>query len=619
MSDTHALRISALRKMMSSKGWDAIIIRGTDPHYSEYFSTRWHQVEWLSGYEGEGDLVITRNHAGIWTDSRYFIQFKTQLADTEFVLHPTRMTDSVSIETWLAREAFPETKENIAVAVDIASVDDMKYLSEAFIATGRYPANSEEAEDKTFTTVNAPDFIDALWEDRPPIPQNPIITLSNEITGESRTERIARLREHIAAAGCDAILISALDDIAYLLNVRGSDIEYNPLVISYLLVTQERTDWFVLKGARGAKDVETVESFRELEADGINIMQYDDVFMSIAGFCDGPSPSRIMVDSSCTSHLIVSQIEKSGIATYYATSPVALWKSVKNDVEIKGMREAHLIDGIALEKFFFWLEGMMNHGATITEYDAAMKLHEIRAENPSFMGESFETISAYGKSAALPHYVTPEEGSEPIVREGFYLCDSGGQYMFGTTDVTRTMPMGPCSRLEKEDYTLVLKGHIDLAMAVFPKGTAGCQIDALAREPLWAARRNFGHGTGHGVGFFLNVHEGPQDIRQNFNRQPLLPGMITSDEPAIYREGAFGIRHENLLLCREDGTSGFGSFLSFETLTLCHFDTSCIIADMLTKAEKEWLNEYNDLVYRTLSPHLPSRIANWLDEKTKAI
>ena len=300
----------------------------------------------------------------------------------------------------------------------------------------------------------------------------------------------------------------------------------------------------------------------------------------------------------------------------YCASPVPLMKAVKNPVEIEGMREAHLEDGVVMENFLFWIE---QNAGSVDEWQAARYLGSLRAQVPGYRGDSFETISAYGPSAALPHYVTPREGSALLERHGLYLVDSGGQYIFGTTDITRTVPLGPCTALEKEDYTLVLKGHIDLAMAVFPRGTAGCQIDALAREPLWKAKRNFGHGTGHGVGFYLNVHEGPQDIRQNFNTQPLLPGMITSNEPGLYREGMHGIRHENLVLCRSIGDNEFGSWLGFEDLTLCHIDTSCLDMELLTNEERAWLNSYNRHVYEKISPRLDEDVAAWLRKKTQPV
>ena len=283
------------------------------------------------------------------------------------------------------------------------------------------------------------------------------------------------------------------------------------------------------------------------------------------------------------------------------------------------MRDIQVEDGLAMERFLYWLDKSVNGGSNVDEWDAACKLGSFRAQIEGYRGDSFETISAYGEGAALPHYITPREGAPVLEPRGLYLVDSGGQYMNGTTDITRTVPLGPCTMLEKEDYTLVLKGHINLAMAVFPRGTAGCQLDALARSPLWRARRNFGHGTGHGVGFFLGVHEGPQDIRQNFNRVPILPGMITSNEPGLYREGMHGVRHENLVLCVEDSRNEFGDWLRFETITLCHFDTSAIIVDLLNRDEIAWLNEYNARVYKTLSPMLSPDEAEWLRGKCKAI
>jgi Xaa-Pro aminopeptidase len=296
--------------------------------------------------------------------------------------------------------------------------------------------------------------------------------------------------------------------------------------------------------------------------------------------------------------------------------PVALRKAVKNAVETDGMREAHLEDGLVMEQFLYWLS---RRAGSVNEWEAACELGRLRARVSGYRGDSFQTISAYGASAALPHYITPETGSALLERHGLYLVDSGGQYLFGTTDITRTVPLGPCTALEREDYTLVLKGHIDLAIAVFPRGTAGCQIDALAREPLWRTRRNFGHGTGHGVGFFLGVHEGPQDVRQNFNSTALEPGMIISDEPGLYREGMHGVRHENLILVRPVGDNEFGSWLGFETLTLCHFDTSCLEVGLLTEDERAWLNAYNARVYDVLSPRLPAEVAAWLFDKTRPV
>ena len=600
-------RVEAVRAMMRSKGWDAVVLTGNDPHNSEYSAPRWLQAGWVSGFSGEGDLVVTDDHAGIWTDTRYFIQASRQLPGTGVELHKTRVPGQVLIPEWLA--AHFADYDSVIVAVDGLGMNAATVL------------DIKKAIGEKAIIVDAPNMLDPIWEGRPPVPQTPVITLGSETVGWSRTQKLTWIRKWLQDNGSDAILITALDEIAWMLNVRGQDVEYNPVVMSYLLVTRDDAFWFVRKGPVDPDDHETEDSFYELTSDGVNIQDYSDIGVALSGIVDGEYISRLFVDTSTLNYNLYN-ILKENIPSSNLTSgksPVALRKAVKNDVEIAGMREAHLEDGLAMERFFFWLEKMVEAGEPVNEYEAALQLHSFRSGIEGFRGESFETISAYGPNAALPHYVTPESGSAELDARGLYLCDSGGQYLFGTTDITRTIPLGPCSQLEKEDYTLVLKGHIDLAKAVFPSGTAGCQIDALAREPLWASKRNFGHGTGHGVGFYLNVHEGPQDIRQNFNRQPLVPGMITSNEPGIYREGKYGIRHENLVLCVDAGTNDFGQWCRFETLTLCHLDTSIVIKELLDASEIDWLNAYNAKVFQTLSPRLPSEIAQWLRNKTLPI
>lgn len=593
--------------MMRSKGWDAVVLTGNDPHNSEYSAPRWLQAGWVSGFSGEGDLVVTDDHAGIWTDTRYFIQASRQLPGTGVELHKTRVPGQVLIPEWLA--AHFADYDSVIVAVDGLGMNAATVL------------DIKKAIGEKAIIVDAPNMLDPIWEGRPPVPQTPVITLGAETVGWSRTQKLTWIRKWLQDNGSDAILVTALDEIAWMLNVRGQDVEYNPVVMSYLLVTRDDAFWFVRKGPVDPGDHETEDSFYELTSDGVNIQDYSDIGVALSGIVDGEYISRLFVDTSTLNYNLYN-ILKENIPSSNLTSgksPVALRKAVKNDVEIAGMREAHLEDGLAMERFFFWLEKMVEAGEPVNEYEAALQLHSFRSGIEGFRGESFETISAYGPNAALPHYVTPESGSAELDARGLYLCDSGGQYLFGTTDITRTIPLGPCSQLEKEDYTLVLKGHIDLAKAVFPSGTAGCQIDALAREPLWASKRNFGHGTGHGVGFYLNVHEGPQDIRQNFNRQPMVPGMITSNEPGIYREGKYGIRHENLVLCVDDGRNDFGQWCRFETLTLCHLDTSIVIKELLDASEIDWLNAYNAKVFQTLSPRLPSEIAQWLRNKTLPI
>ena len=591
-------RVEALRKLMREHGWDIVVLTGSDPHGSEYPATRWQQVAWLSGFTGEaGDLVVTLDHAGLWTDTRYFIQAHRQLEGSGIVLHKMRVPEQVPIPQWIASLGLDEP----VIAVDglCQSVSAIDTLQEAVPSA---------------IIVSVPDLLSPLWPDRPAIPTSPVITLGEDLVGESRDAKLRRLRKWLVMQGADAIFLTALDEIAWLLNVRGADVAYNPVVISYLLVTLDDAFWYVRKDAFLDPDPDTADSFQELQADGVSIRDYEEADCDLASLrLDGVD--RICLDPSVLNLFLRNAIDDGDMLpeVLEMPSPVTLWKAVKNAVEIDGMREAHLEDGLVMEQFLFWLS---RKAGSVNEWEAACELGRLRSQVSGYRGDSFQTISAYGPSAALPHYMTPQEGSALLEARGLYLVDSGGQYLFGTTDITRTVPLGPCTALEREDYTLVLKGHIQLAMALFPKGTAGCQIDALAREPLWRAKRNFGHGTGHGVGFYLNVHEGPQDIRQNFNPQPLLPGMIISDEPGLYREGMHGVRHENLILVRPVGDNEFGSFLGFETITLCHFSTSCLEVSLLTSDERDWLNAYNNRVYEALSPRLPAPVAAWLRQET---
>lgn len=595
-------RIAALRRLMEEKGWDAVVLSGSDPHSSEYPAARWKQVEWLTGFTGEAaDVVVTADHAGLWTDSRYFIQALSQLDGTGVELHKTRVPGAVGIPEWLSSNAKVVAVDGLCQSV--SAVEDI----EAALAEGGH-------------VVDVPDLLQELWEDRPQIPVSPVMTLDVEcFGGVQRIDKISWLRKWMLIQGYDKVLLSSLDEIAWILNVRGSDIEYNPLVISYLLVSQDYVKWFVDKHSSGcAADPDTVDSFSELSMDRVDVEDYDAVFFALSDSGSDETLGKIFVDPSTLNHHIYKYITDCFPADSIVcgTSPVILEKAVKTPSEIGHLRQTYIEDGLAVEQFLYWLEQEVASGREVDEWKASEKLTSFRAAIPGYRGNSFENISAYGPAAALPHYSTPMEGSSVIRPYGLYLVDSGGQYLTGTTDITRTVPMGECTDLEKEDYTLVLKGMIDLSMAVFPRGTAGCQIDALARMPLWKARRNFGHGTGHGIGYYLCVHEGPQSIRYQYNPQPLLPGMVTSNEPGLYREGMHGIRHENIVLCREAGTSEFGDWLDFETLTCCHFDTSAVIPELLGPEALAWLNAYNEKVYRTLAPQLPPEIAAWLRAKT---
>lgn len=610
MASLYYNRVAAIREMMAHNGWDAVIITGTDPHGSEYPAARWKQVEWASGFTGEtGDLAITQDHAGLWTDSRYFIQAVSQLAGSGIELHKTRLPESVSIPDWLAGH-FADKPVCVAFDSLCVSADFADQLKAALGGTF--------GEDG-YSLVGIPDLLEDLWEDRPAIPQTAVTTLDENEIGETRLQKLSWLRKFIMRTpGCDAVLLSSLDQIAWMLNVRGEDIEYNPYVISHLLVSMDNVRWYARKG-EVEPESDTDDSFRELAADDVEICDYDELSRGIAELSE--EGGGIFVDPSCLNYETWKAVDEcfGAARTVYGSSPVVLRKAIKNPMEIQGFREACLEDGVAMEKFLWWLESEVASGRTLTEWDASVKLTSLRAEIPGYRGNSFENISAYGENAALPHYSTPRQGSAVIRPHGLYLVDSGGQYLFGTTDITRTVPMGECSELEKEDYTLVLKGMISLALAVFPRGTAGCQVDVLARNALWQHRRNFGHGTGHGIGFYLGVHEGPQDIRQNFNKQALVPGMVSSDEPGLYREGMHGIRHENMILCVEAGANEFGDWLSFETLTITHIDTAPIVRELMNADEIRWLNDYNESVYRRLSGRLSPEIAAWLRSKTLPI
>ena len=602
MGNVNSERIAALREMMAENGWDAVVITGSDPHSSEYPAPRWKQVEWLTGFTGEaGDVVVTADHAGLWTDSRYFIQALTQLEGTGVELHKTRVPGAVPIPQWLSDKAR-------VVAVD--------GLCQSVSAV----AGLEGALGEGGLVVDVPDMLQELWEDRPQMPVTPVTTLDVEcFGGVPRIDKISWLRKWMLLNGYDKVLLSSLDEVVWMLNVRGSDIEYNPLVISYLLVSQDYVKWFAKKSVTDSGlDPDTLDSFAELKMDGVEVEDYDAVFFALSE--DGESGNIFIDPSTLNSHIhrYICGCYPCG-SVICGTSPVILEKAVKVQSEIEGMRQTYIDDGVAMERFLHWLETEVASGREVDEWEASERLTVFRSEIPGYRGNSFENISAYGPGAALPHYSTPRDGSAIIRPRGLYLVDSGGQYLTGTTDITRTIPMGECTDLEKEDYTLVLKGMIDLSMAVFPRGTAGCQLDALARMPLWRARRNFGHGTGHGIGYYLCVHEGPQSIRYQYNPQPLLPGMVTSNEPGLYREGMHGIRHENIILCREAGVSEFGDWLDFETLTCCHIDTSAVVKDILGPEATAWLNAYNERVYRTLAPLLPAETAAWLRHKTVSI
>lgn len=591
-------RIEELRKLMAQWGWSAAVTVGEDPHNSEYTPLRWCQREFISGFTGSaGVVVVTADHAGLWTDSRYYIQAERELKGSGIELHRMSSPECKDWIGWII-ENMPQGAK---VGVDglCMSMSDAGQLGQGLAG-------------KDGCVVSSPDYLENLWPDRPSLPKDKVWIHPEEYAGRSVSDKLSWLRTAIAGKGCSYMLVSTLDQIAWLLNIRSNDIQYSPFVISFALVTPSGVELFVLE----EKITQEVRS--ALGADGISIHPYSQVGQFIASMTVN---GKIRIDPSSLNYEIGKAIYESfgtsGIVE--SASPVELAKAIKNSVEIEGFRKAYLTDGIIQTKFFHWLESKVQSGAVITESDASDKLHELRCQVPEFIDESFETISAYGENAALPHYTTVRGKDAVINPSGLYLNDSGAHFSYGTTDITRTVPMGPLTDLEMEDYTLDMKAMIDLAMAIFPTGTPGCRLDAVARKPLWQTMRNFGHGTGHGVGSVLGVHEGPQTIRQNLKDQPMVAGMITSDEPGIYREGFHGIRHENMILCVPKGENEFGSWLGFETLTLTYLDTGPVIADMLDREEKRWLNGFNAMVYEKVSPYLDESDADWLRKKTRPI
>ena len=586
--------IAQLRQWMQAEGWDAVVISGTDPHSSEYLPQRWQVRQWVSGFTGSaGTVVVTADQAGLWTDSRYFIQAAAQLEGTGIALHKLGLSEVMDYPEWMAANL----AEKATVCVDglcmpLATVRSMQTVFAS----------------KDITIVSRPDFIDALWADRPALPDAAAFELGLEYTGRSRADKLSWLREAIAAKGCGSILLSSLDEIAWVLNVRSSDIAHTPVVIAYLWVTAERA---VLYTTESKFDAALTAA---LAADGVELDPYGSIVESIATWpCDTP----IYIDGAMLNYALYEQVTgRFGTKVVDAASPVKLEKALKNETEIQGFREAYRKDGIVQTRFFRWLEGALAQGERITEIDAANKLISLRKEMEGYLDESFAPISAYGANAALPHYSATPEQCSVLEPRGLYLLDSGAHYLDGTTDITRTIPLGPLTEDEAFDYTCVLQGMIALSMASFPRGTRGCQLDVLARMPLWKYNRNYGHGTGHGVGHVLCVHEGPQGMRQNLLDQPILPGMVTSCEPGMYCEGQYGIRHENMILCYEDEANEFGDWLAFMTLTCTYIDTTPLVEELLTEDEKMFIDCFNTSVYETLLPDLTPEEAAWLKTKT---
>ncbi|MTK52886.1 aminopeptidase P family protein [Paludibacter sp.] len=587
-------RLAALRQKMATRGVAATIIPSTDPHASEYVADYWKERQWISGFTGSaGTVVVTEKEAGLWTDSRYFLQADLQLQGTGIALFKDGLPETPSITAWLGQVLPAGSK--VGINPLLFSVSAVENLQNELTAVG-------------LMLVTDVDFIKSLWRDRPALPDAPVMIFSVEYSGKSAKDKIAGIREIMTKKGVDTYLFTALDEIAWIFNIRCSDVDYNPVAIAFGAIDRQKATLFV----NPSKISHNVAAM--LADEGVDIAPYNAVFEYVATL---HVHSKVMIDKSKTNFALYQDIP-SHSTVISVPSPIFYTKAIKNSIELAGTRNAMIKDGAALTRFFMWLEANITSGK-LTELSIAEQLCKFRAEQPLFKGESFGTIAGYKDHGAIVHYSATEESNATLQPEGFLLLDSGGQYLDGTTDITRTVSLGALTEEERLDFTLVLKGHIALGMARFPQGTRGSQLDILARKALWDRGWNYGHGTGHGVGHFLCVHEGPQSIRMDENPTQLVPGMVISNEPGLYRSGKHGIRSENLVTVVEGEKTEFGQFYQFETLTLFPFDTKALDTSLLSGEEKVWLNEYHQMVYERVSPLLSEDEKAWLKQKCAAI
>ena len=589
-------RIAALREAMKQHKIDAYIIPTSDPHMSEYPADCWKYREWISGFTGSaGTVIITADKAGLWTDSRYFLQASTQLEGTGIELFKMMLPETPTIPEFLTHEL--KEGQTVGLNGETYSLADARSLEKAL------------AEKEIKLNTNA-SLIDPIWKERPAIPEAPMFEMPIELSGKSTEDKLIDINKMLHKAGADCTILSALDEVAWTFNIRGTDVAYNPVVISYAFVSEKESVLFV-----NPKKI-PAEIAEHLKKEGVTLADYGMLATFLSRL---PEQTRVFIDSKRTNVAIYNALPKSSILIE-GTSPANHLKSIKNETEIKGFRNAVLKDGIAMTKFYFWLEKMLKAGEKVTELSAAAKLTALRSEQPQYVMDSFASISSYGPHGAVVHYSPTPETDTELKTDSLYLLDSGAQYLDGTTDITRTIALcdEPSDQMKK-DFTRALKGTIGIAKCKFPAGIRGCLIDAFARKALWDAGINYLHGTCHGIGHCLNVHEGPQSIRMEENPVILEPGMVMSDEPAMYRPGEYGIRTENMILIREDSETEFGKFLGFETLTLCYIDTKLVIPSMLSVREHAWLNKYHQMVYDLVSPHLTEEEKAWLKEKTAEI
>ena len=590
-------RLEKLREVMRREHLSAFIFPSTDAHQSEYVADHWQGRAWISGFNGSaGTAVVTMRSAALWTDSRYFIAAEEQLRGTEFQLMKLKVEGTPTISDWIASELLQNEDECREVGLDgmVNSYNDTMALSSDLRKAGGITVRTNF------------DPLEQIWMNRPAIPENPVEIQSLNFAGETVDDKIQRIRKALREHHADGILVSALDDIAWTLNLRGTDVHCNPVFVSYLLISSEQVSLFV----NPKKISSEVKVY--LDEHGISLFDYNQVEEGLESYAD----YNILLDGDETSFCLWKSVKCQEIIA--AKSPIPVMKAVKNATEIEGYHRAMLRDGVAMVKFLKWLKPAVEAGGQ-TEMSIDKKLTSLRAEQNLFRDISFDTIAGYQAHGAIVHYEATPETDAPLLPEGMILIDSGAQYQDGTTDITRTIALGPVTEEMKHVYTLVLKGHIQLELAKFPDGASGTQIDALSRECMWREGYNFLHGTGHGVGSYLNVHEGPHQIRMEWKPTPLRAGMTVTDEPGLYLKGKFGVRIENTLLIKDFVETAFGKFLQMESLTLCPIDTAPIDVDMLLPEEVEWLNAYHREVFEKLSPYLGDEEVEWLAEATKPL
>ena len=585
-------RLALLRKEMKAAGLSAYIIPSSDAHLSEYTPDRFKSRAWISGFNGSaGTVVVTLDKAGLWTDSRYFLQAGEQLKDSSIELFKMGVPGVPTIEGFLAAELPAGAVVGAdGACLSFAEADDTERKLAVYGIEYRLTQ----------------DLIERVWADRPALPDHPLFLHPEEYSGASAKERIEAVRGKLRAQGANATIITMIDELAWVFNVRGNDVSFNPVAVGFGYIGEKEAVIFV----DPAKVPEEVRSY--LTANGVTLKGYTELDSFIAAL---PAEVRLLVDTKRITYHIYSLIP-AHCRKIEGVSALTQLKAIKNGTEIACLRKVMARDGASLTRFFKWLEEALGRGETYTEYELGIRLNEFRAKDDKFYGDSFGTICGYLGNGAIVHYSAQKDTAATVRPEGVLLLDSGGQYVDGTTDITRTVALSAPSEEPRTDYTLVLKGHIQLALVQYLEGTRGSQLDILARHALWQQGLNYGHGTGHGVGFFLNVHEGPQNIRMEVNPTPLELGMITSNEPGLYRSGKYGIRIENLVITELREETEFGRFFGFETVTLCYLDNQLVRKDLLTAEEIAWYDAYQEHVYQTIAPLLSSDEAAWLRSKT---